>query len=344
MKMIEDIQIKNIIVHMPNWVGDLVMATVVLSDLRKEFPKAVLTAMASRPVCELLKTDKDVDKIYCFKKEKLFFLRRKNNRGIIQDLRKGNYDLGILLTNSFSSARLFYRGHVRNVIGYKKDFRSVLIKYAIRFPKEEVHQIIKYKNLLKPLGIQASNTKPRIYLDNEEIHKIKKLLYQKGYKKNLTLIGINPLAKYGMAKCWPSENFRKLAQRLSEDKNNVIVFVGDLSSKDLIGKICSDLPKNVINIAGLTSLRELACIINECDLFITNDSGPMHVASALDVPLIALFGSTSQELTGPYNEKAIVINKKVGCSPCFKRICPNDFKCMKQITCEEVIEKIKRRC
>ncbi len=331
---------KNIIVRMPNWVGDLVMATAVLSDLKRVFPYCSLTVIAREEVCDLLKTDRDIDWLFCLKKQRFFFTR-KENKNIILDLKKTKYDFAVLLTNSFSSAYLFYKAGIKNCVGYKKDYRSLFLKYRIKPLKDDIHQIIKYKNLLKPLGIEISDTKPRLYIDADAINKAKDILYQRGFNDNKILIGINPLARYGIAKCWPLQRYKEIAKELAKNKNNCIVFIGDKYSKNLISKLCNDLPSNVINLASHTSLRELVSIIQMCKLFITNDSGPMHIASALNIPLIALFGSTSDILTGPYSDKAIVINKRVECSPCFKRNCPIDFKCMNQITTEEVISKIK---
>ncbi|MDE3047963.1 MAG: glycosyltransferase family 9 protein, partial [Verrucomicrobiota bacterium] len=119
-----------------------------------------------------------------------------------------------------------------------------------------------------------------------------------------------------------------------------VVFFGDASTAMLVKEISHGLPERVIDLAGVTSLRELACIIKDCTVLVTNDSGPMHIGAALGVPLVALFGSTDEELTGPYGQMEGVIHKKVKCSPCFKRVCPIDFPCMKGITVDEVVEKV----
>ncbi|NGX34325.1 MAG: ADP-heptose--LPS heptosyltransferase 2 [Candidatus Anoxychlamydiales bacterium] len=336
----KDLDPKNIIVRMPNWVGDLVMATPILFDLRQKFPKATITAMIQKPLCELLKKDENINELFCFKKVKQLFLRRKENKNIIENLIEGKYDLGVLLTNSFSSAWLFYQGEVKNIIGFRKDFRSFMLDKAINYPKEKNHQIDKYKKLLEILSIEKSNSKPKIYLDKKEIEDAKELLYQRGYKNNQKLIGINPIAKYGKAKCWPIERFKEIAKKLSKDENNFIVFFGSSTDREEIKKICLDMPDRIINLAGKTTLRELASLISQLDLFLTNDSGPMHIAAAFDIDQVALFGSTSDLLTGPDSEKAIVINKKVKCSPCFKRVCPIDFRCMLKISVEEVFDKM----
>jgi len=111
-----------------------------------------------------------------------------------------------------------------------------------------------------------------------------------------------------------------------------------------VKEISSGLPSKVIDLAGVTNLRELACIIKDCNVLVTNDSGPMHIADALGTPLVALFGSTDSEITGPYEQRGNVIKKDVECSPCFKRTCPIDFRCMKGISVDEVAQKVIELC
>ncbi|MBS0624524.1 MAG: lipopolysaccharide heptosyltransferase II [Verrucomicrobia bacterium] len=329
---------QTIIVRMPNWIGDLVMATPILSDLRRRYPKASITAMCRTPLCELLKEDASIDELFCFTKPQNDFLRRQLKRNIIDKIAGGKFDLGILLTNSFSSAWWFSRGKVKRRIGFAADMRSFLLTDKVQMGGSE-HEVITYKRLLEPLGIPISETKPRLYVSQKEVNESKELLYQRGYKKGKKLIGINPGAAYGSAKCWPPERFRALALRLLLEKDTYVVFFGDTATDSMIKEICRGLPEYAINLAGVTSLRELACIIKDCDLLITNDSGPMHIGAAFGVPLIALFGSTDDQLTGPYGYPDAVVNKRAGCSPCFKRTCPIDFRCMKQISVEEVAEK-----
>ncbi len=324
---------KTILVRMPNWIGDLVMATPVLTDLRNAFPNASITAMCRRPICELLKEDASIDELFCFTKPENKFLRREP-RDIIAKIEQGKFDTVILLTNSFSSAWWCRLGKIPRRIGYPDHFRRLLLTDPVPRPKEKMHQVDLYKRLLEPLGVERSKTCPRLFVTETEVSESKELLYQRGYSKGKRLIGINPGAAYGSAKCWPPERFRALAVDLLTE--GFVVFFGDSSTLGLVKEICKGLPPNVINLAGVTSLRELACIIKDCDLLITNDSGPMHVADAFGTPLIALFGSTDEEKTGPYRQKESVVNKHVPCSPCFKRVCPIDFPCMKEISVEEV--------
>lgn len=336
---------QNIIVRMPNWIGDLVMATPVLSDLRKAFPKASITAMCRKPLCELLQKDASIDELYCFSRPQNEFLRRDELRDIIAKIAAGKYDTGILLTNSFSSAWWFWLGKVERRIGYAAHFRSWLLTDRLAFPrkKDGEHLTLAYKRLLAPLGIPVSETPPRLYVSEREVEESKQLLYQRGYAKGGTLIGINPGAAYGTAKCWPPERFRELAERMLKETDAWIVFFGDAATCSLVKEICQGLPSRVMNLAGVTSLRELACIVKDCSVLVTNDSGPMHIGAAFGTPLVALFGSTDEKATGPYGQSGNVINQHVECAPCFKRVCPTDFRCMKRISVEEVAACVRQR-
>lgn len=331
---------ESIIVRMPNWVGDVVMATPILTDLRHAFPKASITAMCRYPICELLSVDDSIDELFCFQKPKNQFSKRDERRDIIAKIQAGKFDVGILLPNSFSSAWLFWQGNVKRRIGYSFFPRNLLLTDKVPCPKKKMHQVDLYKELLHPLGLTHSKTAPRLFVTEKEVAISKELLYQRGYKYGAKLIGINPGAAYGSAKCWPLDRFRSLAMDLLKD-DVYVVFFGDASQMDLVKKICQDLPDRVINLAGITNIRELICLIRDCSVFVTNDSGPMHIAAAFGTPLIALFGSTDETVTGPYGRNPFVIHKHVSCSPCLKRTCPIDMRCMTQISVAEVAKRVR---
>lgn len=333
---------ENIIIRMPNWLGDLVMATPLLHDLRGHWPGAKITAMCQSNVCGLLIGNPYIDELFSFSKPNEF-LRREEKRNIIERIRQGRYDLGILLPNSFSSAWLFFRGRVKERIGYVCDMRRWLLTKPVPFPKERgsEHLVRTYKRLLSPLGIPLSDTSPELFVTDEENQAAEALLRQHHVKPESKVVGINPGAAYGSAKCWLPERFREVTERLLEDPNITVVYFGDQAGAPLIKSICEGLPSRVVNLAGATTLRELVALISRCDVFLTNDSGPMHIAAALKVPLVALFGSTSDIATGPY-QHGEVIHKRVDCSPCYLRTCPIDFRCMKRIESDEVYLKLKK--
>lgn len=342
MESLKNYRPEKIIIRMPNWIGDLVMATPVLSDIRKAFPKAHITAMSRSPICDLLKEDRDIDELFCFSKVSSFG-RRSEKRDIIEKIRRGKYDLGILLTHSFSSAWWFWLGKVQRRLGYQGNGRGFLLSDKRPLPKtvHEQHLVNTYKMLLEPLGIPLSDTKPRLHLTEKELEEARTLLKQLGISPEHKLVGINPGAAYGTAKCWLPERFRKVTEKLQRRDDVRIIYFGDQASMPLVKEICQDLPSPVINLAGLTSLRELASLIKLCSVLLTNDSGPMHMAAALGTPLVALFGSTSEVVTGPY-QTGTVIHKHVECSPCYQRVCPIDFRCMKRIETDEVYDEIMK--
>jgi heptosyltransferase-2 len=328
---------KNILVRLPNWIGDLVMALPILDDLKNKYPSSKITVMLKDHLKDLVINNKNIDEIYPFRKPKNKIYPKK----IIKDLKEKNFDLAILLTNSLSSSLWLYFSKIKEIIGFR-NFRSIFLTKKIKFPKDKknIHQINLYKNLLIPLNIKISKTLPILKPDEESIEKMKKLLIKNGYNKNRRLIAINAFAAYGSAKCYPLEKYISLTEKLIEDKNNIVIFIGD--KKNQIKNLEIFENKNVVNLIGKTTLKELVSLISFIDIFISNDSGPMHIASALNKNLIALFGSTSDIMTSPCSKNQTIINKKVICSPCFKRKCPIDLKCMNEIKVDEILNEIKK--
>lgn len=333
----------NILIRMPNWIGDAVMATPILADVRKKWPQASITAMCQGAVGSLLKGNPHLNEIFIFTRPNEF-LRRQAGRDIIERLRQGKYDLGILLPNSFSSAWWLWRGRVKERIGFSSDWRTPFLTHSIPCPKErgKEHLVTTYKRLLVPLEIPISDTSPELFVMEEEKQAAIQLLAQQKIPEGAKIVGVNPGAAYGSAKCWLPERFRSVIQKLIEDPQVYVLCFGDQTGVSVVREICEGLSSQVINLAGTTSLRELIALIQQCSVFLTNDSGPMHIAAALKVPLVALFGSTSDVATGPYLHGE-VIHKHVKCSPCYKRICPIDFRCMKKIEVDEVYAALLRQ-
>ncbi len=332
---------QNIVIRMPNWIGDAVMATPVIHDIRSAYPEAKITALCQgRAIASLLFGNPHLDEIFTFTRPNSF-LRRQENRDLISRLRQGKYDLGILLPGSFSSAWWLWRGRVAKRVGFTTDFRGWLLTDRLEKPSVEEHLVVTYKRLLDPLDIPLSESEPELFLTEEERAAATLLLRQQQIPEKSRVIGINPGAAYGSAKCWLPDRFRALTEKLLEDPDVHILYFGDEAGAPLTSQICDGLGGRVTNLAGTTSLRELIALIEQLDLFLTGDSGPMHIAAALKTPLVALFGSTSEITTGPY-KRGVVIHKHVSCSPCYQRTCPIDFRCMKQISVDEVYAAMQK--
>jgi heptosyltransferase-2 len=332
---------KNVVIRMPNWLGDLVMATPLLEDLRRLFPTSRLTAMCQSNTAALLQHDPHVDEVFSFQRANRW-LHRQENHDVFRKLRQGNYDVGVLCTNSFSSAWWFWRGHIPKRVGFATHKRSWLLSDPLPLPEgyEIQHQVQTYKELLRPLGAKPSDSSPSLYVSHQEQEEAWDLLGRLGISREHIVVGINPGAQYGSAKCWLPSRFRHVTQNLLENPLVRVLYFGDQHGRSLVQEICMGLPKRVVNLAGETSIRELMALIKVCDIFLTNDSGPMHIASALGTPLVALFGSTSDVRTGPY-VGGRVLHKHVECSPCYKRTCPIDMRCMTRIGVEEVYAELQ---
>jgi heptosyltransferase-2 len=152
------------------------------------------------------------------------------------------------------------------------------------------------------------------------------------------VIGINPGAAFGSAKRWYPERFAEVARQLAQLRNAKIVIFGGPGETDIAAEIEQQLCGNCLNLAGKTSVRGLMALIRNCNLFITNDSGPMHIAAAFGVPLVAIFGSTDHATTAPYTERAVLVRKDIECAPCKLRECPTDHRCMTAVSADDVVQ------
>jgi heptosyltransferase-2 len=324
---------------MPNWVGDAVMGLPVLKALRKAFPDAHIAALCRGAVGEILEGNPYINEIINFSGIGLrrFFPLDNKGQSLIWRILREKFDVGVLLTDTFSSAWLFWMGLVKKRVGLFRGHNRFFINCPVRTAEEKQHRVLTYQKILAPLGIEASGEAPEML---REIG---------GKKRGKIQIGISPGAAYGSAKCWVPERFAEVATRLALEIPDSEVFIfGDKKMLSLAEVICKNIPEELIesghikNLVGKTNLKELVRELGEMDLLLVNDSGPMHLGAALRVPLVALFGPTDDIVTGPYRFGEI-IHKRVLCSPCHRRVCPIDSRCMTRIETEEVMQALKRQ-
>jgi len=313
---------RKVVIRMPNWLGDLVMGTPMITEAKLRWPDATITALCKDGLAPLLEGHPDLTNVLPLSQVSTAQL---------------DYDIGLLLTNSFSSSWMFYKARIPQRIGYVGDWRRWLLSDPIPKPVQLGHEhlVDTYKRLL---GVPFSDSKPLLHIKSQERKEARARLRRLGVPKDAVCIGVNPTAAFGPAKCWLPERFRALTQCFPEA---YFLFFADPSGVALVTDMCRDLPASVLNLAGQTTLRELMSLMTCCDVFVSNDSGPMHLAAALQIPLVAIFGSTNVVATGPY-QHGRVLYKKAPCSPCYKRHCPIDFRCMTAITVEDVAEQIEQ--
>ncbi len=312
------------VVRIPNWLGDALMATPVYYNLCKS------------EELWLFGPDQIVDLFKNFPNTKIIYYKKGSLKENIKTLKPLKNQVGVLLPNSFSSAWLFFRARLRERWGYSTDLRRFLLTKAIKPPKKKLHQKDYYLYLLKKLKLPCNFKDLILPISKEEILKAENLL--KGISKNFIVLA--PGAAYGPAKMWPKENYKALAEFLVKSGYSVII-TGGIKEKETGEYIKQGLQK-VYNLCGKTDLSTVAGIFYLAKLIISNDSGLMHLAAALKVPQIAIFGSTDPEATGPLNPNAIIIKKDLPCSPCFKRTCKyKHYNCLKSISVEEVMNYIR---
>ncbi|MBI5098088.1 MAG: lipopolysaccharide heptosyltransferase II [Nitrospirae bacterium] len=353
-----------ILIRGVNWIGDAVITTPSVRAIRRAYPDAHISLLVKPWVAELFKENPDINEIILYDES---FRGIKGKFRLANKLRRQRFDIAILLQNAFDAALLAWLADIPERIGYSRDGRGFLLTKSIHVTKDILsqHQVYYYLNLLKSIGIETKEAQPCIYLTDEErmwarntvgaIHESP--LPRKGVLQYAPTIGINPGATYGSAKRWMPERFAELIFRIINEMNGRVIIFGSKSENEIADEIVglvktqraireSPLPQklktHILNMAGKTNLRELAALIAECDAFITNDSGPMHMASALFVPVVAIFGSTNKASTGPFGEGHNIITKNLPCSPCMKRKCPEGhLKCMTEITADNVFAALK---
>ncbi|MGB5684405.1 MAG: lipopolysaccharide heptosyltransferase II, partial [Candidatus Electrothrix sp.] len=260
------------------------------------------------------------------------------------ELRQQNYDLTILLQNAFEAALITFLAQIPVRGGYTTDGRGLLLTHLVRKHQDikTKHQVHYYQEMLEGLGLQRSENSLELFLDpaaeQEADALIKEALALQGEQANdIPIIGLNPGAAYGPAKCWPVAKYAELAGRLADKTGGLIVIFGTAADQEAAAEISAAAGERVLDLTGKTTLAQALACIARCSVFVTNDSGLMHVAAALNTPLVAVFGSTDHIATGPYSEQATVVRRPVECSPCMKTRCPKGhFQCMEGITVEEV--------
>jgi heptosyltransferase-2 len=224
-------------------------------------------------------------------------------------------------------------------LGKSSDGRALLLTGCYR-PEVHVsscHEVEYYLSLVRHFGASGQASEPFLATTAAEDHQAATLLAEHGIQADDFLLGINPGAAFGSAKRWYPDRFADVARQLATQKNAKVVIFGGPGEADIAAEIEQNLAGNCLNLAGSTSLRGLMALIRNCRLFITNDSGPMHIAAAFGVPLVAIFGSTDHATTAPYTDRAAIVRKDIECAPCKLRECPTDHRCMNEVTAADVV-------
>ena len=326
-----------ILIVAPNWIGDAVLSLPVVDGCGQLWQEAELTVLARTRVAELFEARESEVRVLEYERGN-GPQRLSNLMALGRSLRRERFDLAILLPNSLGSAVMTRLAGVPQRLGYSTDGRGWLLTQRLEDRRKErgLHQVDYYLGLLRSLGASQVDRIPRLQLKEKCIEMGLNLLSDMGIDKRELLIGVNPGAAYGETKRWFPERFGAVLGRLQKSGRRFLLLGGP--GEELIAQqISAEMDHPVIDLIGRTTVAEALALIGRCSLFLSNDSGLMHVAAALNIPQVALFGSTDPQKTAPLNNRAVVIHPEhVSCTPCFKRSCPEDLECMKAITVDEV--------
>jgi heptosyltransferase II len=324
----------HILVRATNWVGDAVMSLPALRSLREKFPRAEISILAKPWVADLYGREPFCNRLIPYTASSVAQKFRA-----ARDLRRFHFDCAILLQNAFEAAAIAYLAGVPERIGYARDRRSFLLTRAIEVPKKGPHERFYYLELLRRAGIlDAIPANDLIRLEGapaareagrERFHK---------FGLGETVIGVSPGAAFGSAKRWLPERFAEAADRVAAELGADVAIFGSKGERELCATVASALRARATNFAGETTLAEFIDMAAACRVYLTNDSGAMHIASALGVPTVAVFGATNDIATGPTGPLARVVREPVDCSPCLRRECPIDHRCMTRVPAARVAE------
>lgn len=327
--------LRRVLVRCPNWLGDTVMAVPVVRALRATLPGAELWCLGPW-VPAILEAEPGVDRLLGYP------AGWRARWALARELRRAAPDLAVLLPNSFESALHARLAGARWRVGYAGDGRAWLLSHALAAPAETVHQVEAYLALLAPLGLPPPAAAPTLRIRPERRAEARQLLAEVGMRPGDRAVGIQLGAASGPSKLWPAARLAALAEALGA-RGTPVVFLGDPTAAPILAAVQAALRAPARSLVGRDHPALLPALLTELAVLVSPDSGPAHVAAAVGVPVVALFGPTDPRLTAAVGGRHAVIWRRPPCAPCFLGRCPIDHRCMSAITVEEVAAAVAAR-
>jgi heptosyltransferase-2 len=327
----------NIMIRATNWVGDAVMALPAIRAVRQHQPYARISILARPYVADIYRDQHVCDELIAYDPQGIHH-GWSGREKLVSELRARRFHVALLLQNAFDAAWLAWRAHIPERIGYARDARGLLLTKSIPVPKAgEIppHEKFYYLELLRRVGwLDQLHDEPHVKLEVPGAARRRALqtLLEAGARPDALRIAVGAGASYGSAKCWPADCFAKALNALLLRHDADVVFFGTPGEMGVSSAIAGELRRPSVNLTGKTSIADLPALFSQCHLFLGNDSGAMHVAAAVGVPVVAIFGPTDPDGTSPITPRATIVQQKPYCSPCFLRRCPIDHRCMTAVT------------
>jgi heptosyltransferase-2 len=330
-----------ILVRATNWVGDAIMALPALRTVRHRFPDAEI-AIVARPYVADIYRDQAICNQFIAYDPKGLHAGISGRERLASELRARKFDAALLLQNAFDAAWLAWRANIPERIGYARDGRSFLLTKAVPLPKHgeiPAHERFYYLELLRRAS-WVDSLQDETFIDlsvpGDRRRTADEFLCKSGVRRGVLRIAIGAGASYGSAKCWPPLRFAEVANRLQAEADADVILFGTSAEAGVATAISAGMRRPPVDLMGKTAIADLPALLSQCHLFIGNDSGAMHVAAAIGLPVVAVFGPTDPEGTAPVTPRCNIVQQKPYCSPCFLRRCPTDHRCMTAITADMV--------
>ncbi|MFP4085571.1 MAG: lipopolysaccharide heptosyltransferase II [Desulfobacteraceae bacterium] len=333
-----------ILIRATNWIGDAVMTLPALEAVRENFPESNITVLAKPWVAPIFEGHPAINRVMVYKKEKGPLRGTASALRMAGRIRSHRFDLAILFQNAFEAALLVFLGGIQFRLGYERDGRGPLLTHGIPpiGTVLGVHQVEYYLGLLRSMGWEAESKDPVLYISDTCKKKVPNLLRGKGISTDAFLLGLAPGAVFGKAKRWAPERFAAIGDRAAERWGAKVLIFGSQKEKNICREVMNRMTHMPVKLCGETSLSDAMALIGECGFFLSNDSGLMHVAAALGVPTVGIFGSTDPVATGPCGTQSAVVRHELPCAPCLKPECDRNYECMQAITVTKVWEEMER--
>ena len=337
MTQLDPSQISKVLIRAPNWLGDAVMFAPSLAAIRHTFPHWHLTLLAKPDPAALFEASLDIDEVIIYRDPGIHS-RWRGIKRLAKTLQDRKYDLAVLFQNAFEAAIVVRLAGIPFRLGYDTDGRGWLLTHPIaRPPHIKRIPLVQYFNeLLAVFDITPKTKTPLFHITREEDAHATVMLQDRGIRTTDLLIGLNPGSGHGTAKQWSFRRYAAVADRLVDSTGSKIIILGGPGEEKLGLQVAEAMNAPSVVLSGETSVRELLALLKRCRLLLTNDTGPMHVASALGIPVVAIFGPTDPLATPPIGTNHALVVTELECSPCLLRVCPIDHACMNGIDDQKV--------
>ena len=329
---------KRILIINVNWVGDVLFSTPFIRAIRERYPDSYIACLLHPRCAEVLEDNPRLNEIIIYDEEGYHRSLRGKIR-LIRLLRKKRFDTAFILHRSFTKAMIAFLAGARERIGYPTKNRMIFLTKPVEGPIEDIHKVEHFLNLAKAVGASAKDLAYEFFVRDSDRLYIREFLEKSGSSGKGPIVVICPGGNWG-PKRWPKEKFARLSDALAEEFRATVTIAGAKKDIALAEEIRAMMRNKSVIACGKTTLKQLGALFEKADLVIANDTGPMHLAVSMKARVIALFGPTSPEITGPYGrgDYKVIFNNQMCIVPCYDVTCHKN-RCMDAIDVEDVLRE-----